>query len=237
MRTLVIGDVHGCTRALDCVIDAAQPARDDCVVMLGDYIDRGPDSRGVIDRMIYWQQHYNLICLQGNHEELMLHARSDHNKFRYWRMVGGEATVASYAGGTAGGSYIPVPPEHWYFLEHVCRDYYETDTHIFVHAGLDPSLELSKQERYVMHWMRFDDPPAHVSGKVVICGHTAQESGRPRNLGHAICIDTRAHAGGWLTCLEVETGRMWQANQQGHLRLGNIRDDLVADEARRNTWW
>lgn len=236
MRTLVIGDVHGCTRALDCVIDAAQPATTDRLVMLGDYIDRGPDSRGVIDRLLYWQQQYNLICLQGNHEELMLNARNDNAKYRYWRMVGGDATVASYAGGTSAGSYIPVPQDHWHFLEHHCQSYFETDTHIFVHAGVDPKLLLAEQEHYVLRWMRFDDPPPHVSGKIMICGHTAQESGRPRNIGHAICIDTRVHAGGWLTCLEVETGRMWQANQQGHLRLGNVRDDLVGNDFQRRTW-
>lgn len=228
MRTLVIGDVHGCTRALDCVIDAAQPARGDRVIMLGDYIDRGPDSRGVIDRLLYWQQQFNLVCLMGNHEEMMLGARNDDAKFRYWKLVGGDATVASYAGGTSAGSYIPVPPDHWQFLETSCLDYFETETHVFVHAGLDTNKLLADQEHHVLRWMRFDDPPPHVSGKVMVCGHTAQQSGRPRNIGHAVCLDTRAYGGGWLTCMEVESGRLWQANQQGHLKLGDIRDDLVS---------
>jgi serine/threonine protein phosphatase 1 len=61
---------------------------------------------------------------------------------------------------------------------------------------------------------------AHDSGKIMVCGHTAQKSGIPLNLGFAVCIDTYCYGGGWLTCLDVLTGRLWQASQQGATRSG-----------------
>jgi len=71
----------------------------------------------------------------------------------------------------------------------------------------------------MLYWEQFNDPP-HESGKIMVCGHTPQRSGRPRDIGHAVCIDTGAHAGGWLTCLDVMSGTYWQANQQGQTRTG-----------------
>ena len=67
-------------------------------------------------------------------------------------------------------------------------------------------------------WESFNDPPPHESGKVMVCGHTSQKSGVPRNIGHAVCIDTWACGRGWLTCLDVGSGRYWQANQRGETR-------------------
>jgi serine/threonine protein phosphatase 1 len=72
----------------------------------------------------------------------------------------------------------------------------------------------------MLYWESFDDPPPHESGKVMVCGHTSQKSGKPRNLGHAVCIDTWACGEGWLTCLDAESGRYWQANQRGETRRG-----------------
>jgi serine/threonine protein phosphatase 1 len=73
--------------------------------------------------------------------------------------------------------------------------------------------------------MSFDDPAPHESGKIMVCGHTSQKVGRPRNVGHAVCIDTRAYGEvGWLTCLDVASGRYWQANQKGETRAGWLED-------------
>ena len=65
-------------------------------------------------------------------------------------------------------------------------------------------------------------PEKHCSGKVMVCGHSEVRSGVPLNLGHAVCIDTRAYAGGWLTCLDVESGHYWQANERGGVREGEL---------------
>ncbi|MEX2213478.1 MAG: metallophosphoesterase family protein [Phycisphaeraceae bacterium] len=225
MRTLVIGDIHGCLRALDALLDAVQPSSEDQLITLGDYVDCGPDSRGVIDRMIGLAKSHNLVALLGNHEEMMLESLFDMNNLRAWCMCGGDHTLRSYVG--RGGvpfsvALKEVPEEHWHFLQFGCRDWHETDTHIFVHGYVDPFTPMPVQQSSVLRWQKFHDPQPHISGKVIICGHTAQREGNPVNVGHAICIDTCCYGGGWLTCLHVESGRYWQANQKGELRVGNI---------------
>ena len=102
------------------------------------------------------------------------------------------------------------------------RDFYENDTHFFVHAMADPDLPLDAQSPAILLWAPFRDPPPHVCGKVMICGHTPQDTGDPRNLGHAICIDTHAHGTGWLTCLDTRSGQLWQSTEAGELREGAI---------------
>ena len=71
-RTIAIGDIHGCLAALNTLIDAIQPQHDDTLVTVGDYVDRGPDSKGVLDRMLELEKMCNLVPLLGNHEEMML---------------------------------------------------------------------------------------------------------------------------------------------------------------------
>ncbi len=116
-----------------------------------------------------------------------------------------------------------IPAAHWQFLENDCRSYYETETHFFVHANVYSNYPLADQPDNMLYWEHLDNwSVPHESGKIMICGHTPQRTGIPLNLGHAICIDTHAYAGGWLTCLDVAAGRYWQANEQGETRLGQI---------------
>ena len=213
MRTLAIGDIHGCLTALETLLRAVDAGPDDLIIALGDYVDRGPDSRGVLELMIslWWQE--RLVAIRGNHDAMMCGARGDRSAQAMWRALGGDATLQSY-----GGSLDGVPPAHWDFLEHACVNYYETATHIYVHAGLWPDLPLDEQPEFVLFYERFVDPAPHQSGKIMICGHTSQKSGLPVNRGHAICLDTKAYADQWLTCLHVESGKLWQANQRGATR-------------------
>jgi serine/threonine protein phosphatase 1 len=74
-------------------------------------------------------------------------------------------------------------------------------------------------------WEKFGDPPPHISGKTMICGHTPQKSGRPKSVGHAVCLDTWVYGDGWLTCLDVERGNYWQANQRGEVREGWLEEE------------
>ncbi len=224
MRVLAIGDIHGCSRALDCLLAACGPRRSDLIITLGDYVDRGPDSRGVIDRLLDLRDRCTLVCLRGNHEQIMMEARKGQNRIVEWMHTGGHATLASYAPPGGHGALPDVPPRHWDFIENVCVDWYETDTHIFVHAGLDPELPLAEQETHILRWERFHNPQPHASGKMVVCGHTSQKSGTPKNVGHSICIDTDACRKGWLTCYEVTTGYIWQTTQAGDLRTGWLAD-------------
>jgi len=216
-RTLAIGDIHGCSVALDALLTVVAPASDDIVITLGDYVDRGPDSKGVLERLLRLEELAHVIPLIGNHDEMMLEARR--GRSLDWQTGYGEATIASY-----GGSLDQIPQAHWGFLER-CRDWYETPTHIFVHASIDPTVDMEQQPTYVLRWtkLRADALP-HRSGKTLVCGHASQKDGRPLNLGHAVCIDTYAHGGGWLTCLEPGTGRIWMANQRGETRSGWLTD-------------
>lgn len=218
-RILAIGDIHGCSRALDTLLAEVNFGRDDLLVTLGDYVDRGPDSRGVIERLLELRERKQLVSLRGNHEIMMLQARDEPESADSWRRVGGEETLASY-----GGSLDGVPARHWDFIENGCLNFWENSTHFFVHAGAFSDLELADQPNYKLFWERFDFPAPHISGKVMVCGHTSQKSGLPINIGHAICLDTWAYGRGWLSCLDTTSGRLWQANQAGESREMWIED-------------
>jgi serine/threonine protein phosphatase 1 len=101
-----------------------------------------------------------------------------------------------------------------------CRGYYETPTHLFLHAGYVPELALAEQPGLALQWRVTDAATAvpHRSGKVAVVGHTPQQSGEVLDLGFLVCIDTNCARGGWLTALEVGTGRVWQADRSGRLR-------------------
>ncbi|HZL37638.1 MAG TPA: metallophosphoesterase [Tepidisphaeraceae bacterium] len=227
MRILAIGDIHGCSRALDCLLAAAVPRTNDLIITLGDYIDRGPDSAGTIERLLRLRQTRRVICLRGNHEQMMLDARKGRDRLIEWQHGGGDATLASYARHGHRGLLRDVPASHWDFLENGCVNFYETDTHNFVHAGMAHDLALADQPRHLLQWETFHDPRPHASGKIMVCGHTPQSNHAPRDLGHAICIDTHACANGWLTCMEVTTGYVWQATQTGQLRSGPLQEGLI----------
>lgn len=226
MRTLAIGDIHGCLTALDALLAAVAPASGDRLITLGDYVDRGPDSRGVLERLIGLYDAGRLIPLRGNHDEMMMVCRTDRSERRLWLGYGGIETLESYGHRPPVEEYDRIPRRHYDFLERDCRDWYETETHIFAHALIDPDLDMPRQDPYVLRWLRLDAPVEHHSGKVLICGHTRQADGLPLDMKTAVCIDTGAYLyEGWLTCLHVETGAYWQANNQGEVRAGSL-DEL-----------
>jgi len=220
MRILAVGDIHGCLNALQTLAATVPFEAYDAVVTLGDYVDRGPDSRGVVDWLLNWQKEHMLIALRGNHELLMLQALQDRFALRRWLEVGGTATMESYQRAAIGGELVPL--EHRGFLEKSVP-WWETESHIFVHASVDPALPMDKQSEVSLYWTRVDfTAAAHVSGKQVICGHSAHRDGSPKSNGHLTCIDTWAYGGGWLTGLDVGTGAYWQARETGETRSGMI---------------
>jgi serine/threonine protein phosphatase 1 len=224
-RTIAIGDIHGCLAALVALLDAIGPARQDTIVALGDYIDRGLHSRGVLDRLIALAGRCRLVPLLGNHEEALLDALSDSTALRRWLTLGGAPTLRSY-GWVSGGPRRALadwfPKQHREFLAS-CRPYHETCSHLFVHAGLVPELPLNEQPGDALRWRVTDAGTAtpHCSGKVAVVGHTPQLSGEVLDLGFLVCIDTNCYRGGWLTALDTDTGRVWQADQTGRLRHTN----------------
>jgi serine/threonine protein phosphatase 1 len=218
VRCLAIGDIHGCFTALKMLAAYVPLQPEDLVITLGDYVNRGPDSYAVLDWLIANRQRGQLVALRGNHELMMLEARSGDEAFRRWVECGGDATLASYSPLGDAGRLADVPEPHWRFLEEQTRPWFQTDTHFFVHANAYPDCALEEQPDFMLYWEPFDDPPPHQSGKIMVCGHTSQKSGLPRSLGHAVCIDTWACGQGWLTCLDVASGKFWQANQRGETR-------------------
>ncbi|MBK8092012.1 MAG: serine/threonine protein phosphatase [Verrucomicrobiaceae bacterium] len=230
MRTLVIGDIHGCSTALDRLLQELAPQREDTLVTLGDYVDRGPDSKGVIQRLIALDSRTQLVPLIGNHELLMLDSRSGIFDYRNWYMVGGANTLASYTDVT-GPEWSAVPDAHWHFLEKRCQRYFETETHLFTHATIESAYPLADQKDTWLFWRRFDEAHAHFSGKTLICGHTAQKSGLPAMKPGCICIDTWAFGEGWLTGMDVAREEFIQANQRGELRKLSFED--VAEMRRK----
>src|SRR5262245_30136097 len=128
MRILAIGDIHGCSHALRALLDAVQPTPDDWIITLGDYVDRGPDSFGVIDQLLALHRTGRLIALLGNHEEMMLAARKSSDSLQCWLECGGKQALASYSPLGDGGKLVDVPDGHWDFLENVCVGWHETET-------------------------------------------------------------------------------------------------------------
>jgi serine/threonine protein phosphatase 1 len=206
-RTIAIGDIHGCSDALRSILRAIDPRPKDTIICLGDYVDKGIDSEGVIDLLIDLMGKCRLVPLLGNHEEMMLQARKSKAVFRRWMELGGIVTLDSYG---SSGQINLIPDVHFQFLES-CLAWFETDTHFFVHANYDPTFPLDEQEAHALRWISLRDhvPGPHVSGKIAVVGHTPQQE--VLDLGHLICLDTGCAYDGKLTAMEMGMGKVWEA--------------------------
>ncbi|MEN6458569.1 MAG: metallophosphoesterase family protein [Thermoguttaceae bacterium] len=215
-RTIAIGDIHGCLAALETVLAAIAPRPEDTLILLGDYVDRGPDCRRTIERLLQLGQECRLVPLLGNHDEMLLQIHNGQSELlEDWLGFGGAATLQSY------GAFGPadIPPEHMAFL-HSCRLWHESARHFYVHASYRAEMPLDAQPREVLLWesLKTRLPGPHRSGKTAIVGHTSQKNCEILDLGYLKCIDTWCYGAGWLTALEVETGRIWQADKSGRPR-------------------
>lgn len=190
-RHYAIGDVHGrfdlLTRALDEIGDLE--AQDAKLVMLGDYVDRGPQSREVVDELIRRSADDRVVCLRGNHEEMMVAGLEDPGAGSQWLSNGGSATLASYGG--------KVPPKHVTWLRSLPVSY-ETAHQFFVHAGVRPGVPLDSQDPEEMVWIRrrFLDSDEDF-GKHVVHGHTPARA--PELRFNRSNLDTGAFQSGTLT--------------------------------------
>ena len=217
-RLIAIGDIHGNAAALETILDAIWPQRSDTVITLGDYIDRGPDTRRVIEMLLRLGERCRYIPIMGNHEEVLLtllDGRPMRITFADWLSFGGEETLASY--GVQTVSELPV--EHTAFLRNSIT-YYATDDYFFTHAMYLPEIPLRYQSKQVLRWGRFwtesDIPGPHRSGRHAIVGHTAQSEGQIVVRDHFTCLDSGCYRPrGVLTAMNVRTGELWQADQMG----------------------
>lgn len=208
-RLIAIGDIHGHSNILRVILDSINPQPTDSFIFLGDLINRGPDSKGVIDQVIELNNICNVKTILGNHEEMLLGAflggKSDH---AFWCKFGGGKTLQSYR----ADNVRQIPGSHMLFIKD-CLDYYETNDFIFVHAGCNPDIPLSDNSGTTLRWNKLDQATfkPHRSGKTVVCGHTVQK--QILDLGYICCIDTGCGiwAGGRLTAIDLLSGKVWQA--------------------------
>ena len=212
-RLIAIGDIHGCRAALEGLLESVAPTPGDRLVLLGDYVDRGPDSRGVIDLVLRLRESLDVVTLLGNHEEMMLGALEGRSPVGWWLRYGGREPLASYG---PESDLQDVPEEHTEFLRSLL-DYHEEPEFFFTHGNYVPGETLDQQPVEALRWTSLNDrrPGPHCSGKKAVVGHSSQKSGRVLDLGHLICIDTFCHGGGRLTALDCYTGRTWQADRDG----------------------
>ena len=225
-RVYAIGDVHGRLDLLDRLLadierdTAARGPAAVQLVMLGDLIDRGPDSRGVVARLrAFGRPGFNLTMIGGNHEEVLLRLLGGElGLLESWLSFGGIETLASYGvdlmdldgldeDEAIDRIRVAIPIEHQQFLE-AAVDTLRIGDYLFVHAGIRPDVHLSMQLQRDLRWIRqpfLDDDRDH--GFVVVHGHTiAKQVVERRN---RIGIDTGAYATGCLTCLGLEGDQRW----------------------------
>jgi serine/threonine protein phosphatase 1 len=225
-RAYAIGDVHGRLDLLERLIDeiarddAARPSARTYLVLLGDLIDRGPDSRGVIDYFLERPPAFaRPIFLKGNHEEFLLSVLDGEDEtVGSWLSYGGYECAESYGvsrGWTlnvapaevAARLRAAVPARHRRFLEEMA-DSFQFGDYLFVHAGIRPGVPLEEQSGKDLRWIRegfLDSRNDH--GVMVVHGHTIVE--RPEQHPNRIALDTGAYRSGVLTALGIERRERW----------------------------
>jgi serine/threonine protein phosphatase 1 len=222
VRIYAIGDIHGRADLLDetlARVDADLATYPDCDplhVFLGDYIDRGPASRAVIDRLIERRMTHKTICLKGNHEGYMLDFLRTPEVLSEWQHLGGLETILSYGIRPSINAHsakqlelsralnVALPDPHRRFLQSLrlsftCGDFF------FAHAGVKPRVPLNRQKEEDLLWIRDDFLLCEEDhGKIIVHGHSPVTAPDIRH--NRVNIDTGAYATGRLTCLLIENG-------------------------------
>lgn len=202
MAVTAIGDVHGCSETLKALIEKLSPTREDHLLFIGDYTDRGPNSKAVIDQLIELEEAAErgdgpqCTFLRGNHDQMMLDCVGDgaiasEDDYTLWLRNGGRTTLNSYR--TENG--IEIPHDHIDFLQRT-RLYWENKQFVYVHAGLRTQLSVAENlahpDPFTFLWTRdhTDQREFPKWEKTVVCGHTPVTE--PVNLPRLINIDTGA---------------------------------------------
>lgn len=224
MATFAVGDIHGQIGALRTLFREIDFQPRDKIVFLGDYVDRGSNVKGVIDFLLSHPLNDQFIFLMGNHEIMMIAARSGGMHLTLWMMNGGSETLDSYQIDDDPQWFNRIPHDHWKFLESG-KSYYQQNNMIFVHAGLEKEVPLAHQNKQHLFWNKYITPSEYHRDKVVICGHTSRKNGLIADFGHTICIDTYAYGGQWLSCLNIDTLEFLQSRENGEIRKGKLLRD------------
>lgn len=171
-RIFAIGDIHGCSRTFEAMLfDKIKIQKSDQIFCIGDYIDRGKDSKGVIDMILGLKSEgFSIFTLRGNHEQMMLDAFTDDEAMDLWLNNGGSATLKSFG----IKSLNDLPDRYSSFLMET-EFYFKKDKYIFVHAGLNFEKEDLFEDKDAMLWTRYFDPwQPSLGNQLLIHGHTPE---------------------------------------------------------------
>ena len=199
-KLIGISDIHGEYEKLCRVLEKISPQKEDTIVFMGDYIDRGKKSREVVDKIISMQKICNCVYLIGSHEYALLHASKDeYYHYLFWN-YGGDATAQSY------GSFENIFKVHGDFFNSL-KPYYIKDNYLFVHAGVRIGTPLEQQDLTDLVYIRseFYNKKHHLPYKIIF-GHT--EFDTPQVQDDKICIDTGCgkYKNAPLTAIIIENG-------------------------------
>lgn len=171
MSTYIISDIHGCNKTFRKALKSIALKKTDNLILLGDLIDRGPDSKGVLDTVLLLRDHsFNVVCVKGNHEQMFIDALDDTYEKVQWIRNGGKQTLQSFL-----TSDISTIPQSYVDLISSFEDYYLVGNYIFVHAGLDMTLENPFEDKHSLFWLRdwkVVYNKSWLGDRIVIHGHT-----------------------------------------------------------------
>ncbi len=217
-RLFAIGDIHGCPDELGAILKSIAPAAGDTVVFVGDYVDRGPSARDVIELALELERgHAECVFLKGNHEDMMLSFLGMPGNYgESFLFNGGIATLDSYGvhEDDLEDACARLPGAHVDFISRLATSYLRPP-YLFVHAGIMPGRQLEEQQPEDMLWIRHEfifNP--HKIDATVVFGHTPMR-GVMIDLPYKLGIDTGLVYGGKLTCVELTEGVLYQV-QRGH---------------------
>ena len=201
-KVFVIADIHGCYSELEKLFGKIKPdTEQDTIIFLGDYINRGPDSKKVIEMLLELKQHFqHVITLMGNHEQVLMNYLQGKDREFFLRM-GGEQTLRSYGITEPWPESLAgmLPLSHVKFFQELLL-YWEDKYYIYVHAGLKPGIHMSQQPLDWLLWAREEFVDLEYQyPKNVVYGHTPFE--QPKIDKNKTGIDTGAVYGGYLSCL------------------------------------
>jgi Calcineurin-like phosphoesterase len=219
MACFVIGDIHGCLSELSCLLDHLPLKPADRIVFLGDYIDRGPDSKGVISYLLNLAKSIEneTVFLKGNHEDMLLAYLGFGGHYGEMFLAnGGQATLASYdilpPSISRDSALARIPTEHLHFCLSL-QNYYRHDSFLCVHAGIQPLKPLEAQSEIDMLWIRNEFIlTRHRLPCTVVFGHTPQKEvlfDLPCKIG----IDTGVVYGRKLSCIELDNKVLHQIDR------------------------
>jgi serine/threonine protein phosphatase 1 len=234
-RLFAIGDIHGCLRELDALVSGLPLAAGDTVCFVGDYLDRGRDSKGVIDFLLAARQRTDVrwVFLKGNHEDMCLAFLGRQGRWgEAWIQNGGGAAIKSYGlpDRAAPAAVEAAMEDHLPFLESLERAH-EWPGHRLVHAGIRPELAWEQQTDQDLFWIREEFiAHAHALPETIVFGHTPSREVLV-DLPYKIGIDTGCVYGGALTALELPDGVLHQV-RKGEQAVRR----RPMPQGRRNTW-